>query len=151
MSNHLSIVRSKGGADITIPLADLRRLVLAHPQCQLKTNPDGSANLIAQSSEGVFQVYWSPNHLWAERLDERFINPLIEIATLLGARVRGDESESYRSRDDTYIHPDDAAAVAANKTESAGRDRRRMYWNVARIAILAILAALMIKELFSSR
>jgi hypothetical protein len=47
--------------------------------------------------------------LWAKSPGETFIALMIELAGHLGARVRGEELETYRSLDDVHIHPDDQA------------------------------------------
>jgi hypothetical protein len=51
--------------------------------------------------------------LWAANPSERLLSLMIELARHLKARVRGDEYETYRSLDDTYVHPDDQALRAA--------------------------------------
>ena len=48
---------------------------------------------------------------------------MLELADPLGARVRGDEYETYSSPDTTFRHPDDEALKRAASTES-----RRMLW-----------------------
>lgn len=47
--------------------------------------------------------------LWVKNPEEDELQMMLEIADKLGdrARVRGDEFETYKSLNETYIHPDD--------------------------------------------
>ena len=57
--------------------------------------------------------------LWT-RLDEPWvIEPMLELARALGARVRGDEFETYAGPQETYAHPDDKRLAQLARTDSA--------------------------------
>lgn len=45
---------------------------------------------------------------------------MLDLADSLGARVRGDEFETYISNNNTYLHPDDISLI--KKANKAGED-----------------------------
>jgi hypothetical protein len=51
-----------------------------------------------------------PAELWAKTPDEHTLQVMLEIARALGngARVRGEEYETYKTLEEWYTHPDDA-------------------------------------------
>jgi hypothetical protein len=55
---------------------------------------------------------FSEGELWTSNPSMPLLEPMIELAGYLGARVRGDELETYRTVDDRYIHPDDRELAA---------------------------------------
>lgn len=61
---------------------------------------------------------------------------LLELAGLLHARVRGDELETYRTADETYVHPDDRAELAAVKRATSDILRQARARRLRRDAIL---------------
>lgn len=55
----------------------------------------------------------SDGELWANNPSDPLLSLMIELAGHLKARVRGDEYETCRSLDDTYVHPHDQVLRAA--------------------------------------
>lgn len=82
-------------------------------------------------------MHFQDGALWAQNPSEPFLGLMIELANLLGARVRGDELETYRTPHDTYQHPDDRAAIAAAQAVSHKliRKRRRANWLVPALTV----------------
>lgn len=74
--------------------------------------------------------------LWASNPSEPLLALMIELAGYLDARVRGDELETYRTVDDTYIHPDDRELAEQYPPPRPGRSPA---WAVARAMSLRIL------------
>ncbi len=73
---------------------------------------------------------------------------LLALAANLGARVRGDELETYRGLGDTYVHPDDAQAVALSERQDSQRRQRLLLWKIIRVALLvSAIAALLLRTL----
>ncbi|MFM9434745.1 hypothetical protein ACFDR9_001807 [Janthinobacterium sp. CG_23.3] len=111
MGYHVSIVRTKNGQPLPISKDEVEaalagmggRLAIdrqhtAGVQLFDTAKGDGSELLILQDGE-----------LWSSSPGEPFVALMIELAQRLGARVRGEEFETYRSVDEVYDHPDDAA------------------------------------------
>ena len=46
---------------------------------------------------------------------------MLDLAAPLGARVRGDEGETYRTPTESYVHPDDARRARADDAAVAAR------------------------------
>ena len=81
--------------------------------------------------------------MWTKNPDDGALERMIALAGVLGARVRGDEGETYRSPDDAYAHPDDEddrRAAAAVSDQSARRERRTWIFRGIVVALLAIAA-----------
>ena len=79
--------------------------------------------------------------LWARNPSEEFLRLMIELAGLLGARVRGDELETYRTPEETYHHPDDSeliAEAAELSRKMASRQRSRDW--LTRFATVGVAA-----------
>jgi len=84
------------------------------------------------------------DELWARNPDERLLEAMIELARLLGARVRNDDFETLRSVDECYLHPDDRAArEAALASSGPGRAALRRARVIAclKLLLLALVAA----------
>lgn len=86
-------------------------------------------------------MLFDDGELWAKNPSEHFLRLMIELAGLLGARVRGDELETYRSVEETYHHPDDREQIeqAAQLSREMARRQRRRDW-ISRIAPMALAA-----------
>lgn len=107
----------------------------------LKIAIDGDAALILACTGGVW---------WAKTPDDRQLILMISLAEMLGARVRGDDFETYRSVSQTFLHDDDIEE--RNESLIAGRHivdqakRRKWLLNGGIIAFFAILAAIVAKR-----
>ncbi len=49
---------------------------------------------------------------------------MIELSKKIGARVRGDELETYKSLEEVYTHPDDLKVIERIKNSSPSVDHR---------------------------
>jgi hypothetical protein len=67
---------------------------------------------------------WQDGEIWTQNPDDDTFQLMIELAQALGARVRGDELETYRSVSETYSHPEDAQAATESR-EYVARLRRK--------------------------
>ena len=123
MGYHVSIVRTASGRAQPISKDELvkalpsmnGRLVIdpARPNAAQVVAPamgDSSPLLLLEDGE-----------LWSSTPDDEFIGLMIELANKLGARVRGEELETYRRLDDVYHHADDEPlrAVASGPRASS--------------------------------
>lgn len=77
--------------------------------------------------------------------DPEHIDVMLEIADALGGRVRDDELQSFRTVTDTYLHPDDEAALDAfhafNRRGVQRKRRMDLAWWCVRGGALILLAA----------
>lgn len=72
-------------------------------------------------------LVWQRDEIWTKNPDRPTLSLMLDLASALGGRVRGDEFETYRTPDECYSHPADASVVAAAAHESSRvkRDARR--------------------------
>lgn len=68
---------------------------------------------------GNCSLWHSDGELWTRLDDLWVIEPMLEMARELGARVRGDEFETYATPDQTYAHPDDKRLAELAHADSA--------------------------------
>jgi len=142
MGYHVTILRTKAGRpdpisrdEVVRALASMGgRLALdpAVPQAMQLVEPSkGEASELLLMDEG---------ELWAKSPGDEFVALMVELADLLGARVRGDEFETYRAHDDVDVHPEDAEE---SPVQVQGGDRRgasgRDEW-IARCKVMGIWA-----------
>lgn len=89
---------------------------------------DGATRVVAPSMGARSPLLLlEDGELWSSTPDDDFIGLMIELAKLLGARVRGDELESYRTLDEVYEHPDDAPLRRA-AARARPRPRQSALW-----------------------
>lgn len=83
---------------------------------------------------------------WTANPDEAMIELMLRIADRLGARVRGDELETYRSPSETYCHPDDRRAqdAATKECDAIVRRTRRknLLVNGAIFAVFVVIGVI---------
>ncbi len=129
MGYHVAIVRTDAGQAVPITRDELVRALPAMnarldwyqartPWTELYEPAKGDASELLLFEDG---------ELWAKTPSDTFIALMIELADLLGARVRGDELETYRTLDDVYRHPDDDGLRRA--AGSMPDTRRRTAWD----------------------
>lgn len=125
MAYHLTIVRTRDGTPVPITREETAAAVAARGGLATKDLPKGRWEIRAAGPGDVRSVLvWDDGEIWSRDPRPETIALMLELAARLGARVRGDEFETYRTPDDTYEHPDDAAAIAAARAETR-RLRRR--------------------------
>lgn len=123
MGYHVTILRSRAGRPAPIGRAELEKAVAA--TSDLTATPRGEELEIAFSAEGGSSplLIWADGEVWTSNPDERTLQVMLELADSLGARVRGDELETYRSVKETFVHPDDRETVRIARSSS-----RRLLW-----------------------
>lgn len=143
MGYHVSILRSANGKLVAIDLDEAQAAASAlgwsfnvqPPTFELK------------SGEVTCTLWYSHGELWTKASGEHEIGLLLTLATRLGARVRGDEYETYTSPGDTYNHPDDLELQREDEAKSLELLRRdpfstekARYYIVGFFVVLGILA-----------
>ncbi len=116
---HLSIVRTKSeGEEIPIERDEVLDLVKKLDALEVYKSSDDDLDLIYKlPGDRVIYLFWAPGDLWIEDTEEdeqvtrETVEKLVQLARHFNARVRGEELETYRSFDDTYVHPHDAKLI----------------------------------------
>jgi hypothetical protein len=137
MGYHVTILRTRGKASLPIIEDEIERAAATLPGWRY----DRAARTL--HAEGGMQLWWQDGQLWTKNPDDDGLDRMIALADALGARVRGDEGETYRSLDDAYAHPDDEddhRAAAASLDRWRRRERRTWIVRGIVVALLVILA-----------
>jgi hypothetical protein len=113
MGYHLSILRTAEGRKQPIRRDELASVVAARADLQLEEGPRRSLIRTGAGPEPV--LVYQDGEIWARDPARATVELMLELASVLGARVRGDELETYRTPDDTFTHPDDRRAIAEAK------------------------------------
>ncbi len=121
MSYHVTILRSALGKQVPIPIEQARDVALELGEWTFSESPPtfevkrGSASCTLRYQDG---------ELWAKTPEPWELEPMLALAAKLGARVRGDEYETYISPEETYNHPDDIALRREDEAMSRKMLRR---------------------------
>lgn len=109
MGYHVAILRT-GLQNKSVHQEEIVSVVGGQFGFDLERDDSGSIKQVSRdySGEEVLLFYDEPE-LWAKNPTDTVLRVMIEIAMALGngARVRGDEGETYESVTKTYIHADD--------------------------------------------
>jgi hypothetical protein len=115
MGYHVAILRT-GVQDKTIRSDEIVSIVVGQFGFELERNDAGTITQASREVSGEEVLFFYDGaELWTKNPTETALKIMIEIASTLGngARVRGDEGETYGSVTKTYIHPDDANLIEA--------------------------------------
>lgn len=147
MGYHVAILRTRQGRVDPIGGEEIRRLAdrLDGAQVEPCSLKDGELDLvILRDSRPAYRFVLQRGELWTKNPEDDGIQVMIDIAAQLGARVRGDEFETFRTPTETYFHPDDKFAL--ERAEESGKQikktARRRQWilNLALILFFALIA-----------
>lgn len=108
MGYHIRILRTASGKAVPIGEAEVRQAV-TRMAGRLEIMPGNPEFWLYQPALGEESEIVIVEHgeLWAKNPSDALLALMIELAGYLNARVRGEELETYRTVDETYIHPDD--------------------------------------------
>jgi hypothetical protein len=114
LSYHITILRTQGKQQIPIRQEEVVSIVGGQFGFRVERNQSGAITQLSKDISGTQALlFYDHGELWAKTPGEALLRTMIEIAGGLGsgARVRGDEAETYRSVTETFRHPDDAQVV----------------------------------------
>lgn len=114
MSYHVAIVRTRAGALRPLSKEEVLAAASARPEVHCEVPSGGELTIVLDAADPESPVLWfQDGELWTKNPDEKTLAFMVSFASSLGARVRGDEFETYRTVHETYLHPDDAKLVQA--------------------------------------
>jgi hypothetical protein len=147
VSYHVTILRTKGKQSIPITAEEVLALAAAFPQWEYDAGQN--ALVSRESSETDPALWFSDGELWTKNPSEDTLSTMLEFAAHIGARVRGDELETYRTPTESYLHPDDAEAKSASEAHTGmliGRTRlKSIALRAAVVGAFALIALLFVK------
>lgn len=101
--------------------------------------------LVSLANEDAPALWLNDGKLWTTNPSEDTLTAMIAFAGHLGARVRGDELETYRTATETYLHPDDTEAKAHSSAKTRALIRRARFKSfVLHVAIFGSFALLVV-------
>lgn len=156
MGYHVSILRTQSGVSEPIGQDEIRQAISRmNGQIAIAPNKAELELYLPEQGDDGEALWYTDGELWTSNPSDRMIALMIELASHLGARVRGDEGESYRTVNDTYVHPVDIlSAKPGSSTESSAGSRPtvRSFIRGARNLLLTVVALVLLvhfaKELF---
>jgi hypothetical protein len=110
MGYHVSILLTQDGKQVPLQVEKVKELVSSMPHARIEvcSLTDGDLDLVIETADSnTTRLVMQHGKLWTKNPSDTDIKTMIEVAARLGARVRGDEMETYRSDGTTYVHPDD--------------------------------------------
>ncbi|MCO6411610.1 MAG: hypothetical protein J5I92_02595 [Thiogranum sp.] len=137
MSYLVTILRTIEGRPDALTEREIRSAVAKRPELSFEDNEvlrNGKCFLVFKNGE-----------LLRKNPDVVDLNDMIALANEMGARVRGDEFETYRSADDAAIHHDDMPLVLRVRRDREKRKNRRSKPDYVRSGkVLGFLVLLML-------
>ena len=115
MGYHVHILRTKNGAPDPISEEEISSAISGEPELHF------TGNCVERNKQ--FFLSYDNGELWLKNPEERDMIEMVSIAEKIGARVRGDELETYTSTGQAYIHKDDEQLVL--ETEKLNANMRR--------------------------
>jgi hypothetical protein len=142
MGYHLTILRSSAKRQLPIPLDEA---VVAAQGLEGWRYSEAPPTFEYQSGEGTCTLWYEDGELWTTNPEAWGIRAMQALAQRLGARVRGDEWETYDG-ERTFSHPDDRAlraeAERASQAQLAGELRAQRLIGLAIIGFFVVLGLL---------
>lgn len=122
MGYHIEILRTSRDGENQISFEEAARAASAIGGWEVTP---GSQELSLLVGDQDYLTLWiSEGRLWTKNPSDYGLAAMLELAKQLGARVRGDELETYRTVNENYLHPDDAEEKAAAEKEGYELVRR---------------------------
>lgn len=147
MGYHVTILRTQNGRSVPITRTEVDSLLASLPGSRIhpdERNEDVLNVVIAKDGKDVSWLAFRDGELWTKNPEDDEIQVMIDIATRLGARVRGDEFETFRTPTETFFHPDDKHDIqrAEESTKQLRKAAQRRQWilNLLLILIFLLLA-----------
>jgi hypothetical protein len=113
MGYHVAILRTTRRGEQPITFEEASRAAAKDGHWQVSPEKQELDRPLANRDH--LTLWLDDGRLWAKSPTEDGIAAMLALAEPLGARVRGDEFETYSTVDETYFHPDDRVEMVASK------------------------------------
>jgi hypothetical protein len=127
MGYHVTIIRKKGNKIEPVSKQEWEAFVAKSPNLSFEVLDDGRTYAVIKDNQGQIKTWldWNEGEIWTKNPEEDVLAEMIQIAGQLGARVRGDEGEYYKSVSETYYDPLEKEEHDRNQQEVQKSGRRR--------------------------
>lgn len=146
MAYHVTILRTERGVQIPITREEVRKISSTRPELTIDESHPERLILTRTVPNREDVLVWQDGNIWAVNPDKDLLQFMIDLAADLGARVRGDEFETYSSPERSYRHPDDRGEEkeADRLTQQLIRRRTKsqILLNLSIVAFFAILVGI---------
>lgn len=115
MGYHLTILRSAQGKQVPISLDEA---VAAANHIGGWNYSESPPTFERSEEQGTCTLWYEDGELWTKNPEQWELESMLLLARHLGARVRGDEFETYESTENTFFHPDDLQLRAETEAQS---------------------------------
>lgn len=146
MGKHVTILRTHTGTRRPLEPAEIAAALtrLGSPYVLM---PDARADArltdpTAQDDTGV--MFLQAGEVWASNPGDALLALMLDLARELEARVRDEALRTYRSADETYVHPDDVELLARLPHPAQAGPPRRAIGALVPICIGALLGILVL-------
>lgn len=125
MGYHVAILRTNGKQQLPLLQAEIENLPAHFSYWEY----DAAQNALfaRDCSEDVPALWFGDGELWTSNPSHATLVAMVAMAQHLGARVRGDELETYLTADETYTHADDADLHKTQAEDIRAWRRREQY------------------------
>ena len=142
MGYHLTILRTDGSKPVPIANSDFSAACATEPALRVYDN--GASAQLMRNQELVATLKLQEGQIWTKNSEDEVLAVMLRLATMLKARVRGSEGETYRTTDESYRHPDDDLIEGAALPAADEVIRKRRMWNIVRLIVLLLVIALIV-------
>jgi len=141
MGYHVTILRTKDASYIPIAFEEVQKAIksldgweyIKHDNAFVKENENNDS----------CTLWYDNGELWTKTPSNWGLEQMLALAPLLGARVRGEEFETYKTIDQWYRHPDDIQLKKeAEITGEAVLAKEKKEQKVIRIVIIGFFVLL---------
>jgi hypothetical protein len=133
MGYHVTILRTVAGESQPIGRDEVKAVLASRTDLRLQDHEGLPWIRLGGEKPGQALVLQN-GEIWTKNPERETMLVMLELARVLGARVRGDELETYRTPDEWYTHPDDERRIAQAKREAQATRRRTQLASFAWLA-----------------
>jgi predicted nucleic acid-binding Zn ribbon protein len=137
---HVTILRSNADGEIPISRDEVVKLVESRPDLSIWKDAPDSLEIVGKTKLDFESfLIWQDGYIWTKNPDRDVVYQMVEMAEALNARVRGDSLETYKTAEESYIHPDDEHLLQKSKAIPSRNTRRSRALSVLIFAVIAII------------
>lgn len=107
MGYHLNLIKNDGKSFV---LNDIKTALQNNTDFELQEK-DKVVKIVSKKEENDLVAFYHNGMIWSEKYTVELIIFLLKLSSILDARVRGDEFETYKTSTKTFIHPEDIELI----------------------------------------
>lgn len=146
MGYHATILRTVAGKRQPIGRDEVEAVVASRKNLLLRDDGPSRVRIHLAGAQQPPILVLQNGEIWTNNPERETVVTMLELASALGARVRGDELETYRTPDEWYTHPDDERLIAQAKREAQVTRRRTQLasftWLAGVLSVMAVVGLL---------